>query len=128
VDAVIVGADRIAANGDTANKVGTFALALAARHAGVPFYVAAPRSTFDRATPNGAAIAIEERPADEVRSWQGRLAAPADVAVWNPAFDVTPHDLVTAWISDAGVLQPPFTALSAGARSDDGPSTADTHR
>ena len=111
MDAVIVGADRIAANGDTANKVGTFALALAARHAGVPFYVAAPCSTFDLATPTGDAIAIEERAADEVRGWQGRLAAPADVPVWNPAFDVTPHDLVTAWISDAGVLQPPFVEI-----------------
>lgn len=108
IDAVIVGADRIAANGDTANKIGTFALALAARHAAVPFYVAAPSSTFDPDTPAGDAIVIEERPADEVRAWQGHLAAPADVAVWNPAFDVTPGGLITAFITEVGVLHPPF--------------------
>ena len=113
VDAVVVGADRIAANGDTANKIGTFGLALAAHHARVPFYVAAPRSTFDLATPSGDGIVVEERLADEVRAWQGRAAAPADVAVWNPAFDVTPHDLVTAYLTDVGVLRPPFTELSA---------------
>jgi methylthioribose-1-phosphate isomerase len=112
VDAVIVGADRIAANGDTANKIGTLGLALAARHAAVPFYVAAPGSTFDLAMPSGDAIVIEERPADEVRGWQGVFAAPADVPVWNPAFDVTPHELVTAWITEIGVLQPPFAELS----------------
>jgi methylthioribose-1-phosphate isomerase len=116
VDAVIVGADRIAANGDTANKIGTFGLALAARHAAVPFYVAAPGSTFDLGMSSGDAIAIEERPADEVRSWQGVFAAPTDVPVWNPAFDVTPHDLVTAWITEVGVLQPPFAELSGAAR------------
>ena len=108
VDAVVVGADRIAANGDTANKVGTFALALAARHAGVPFYVAAPTSTFDPATPSGSAIVIEERPADEVRTWRGGASAPADVPAWNPAFDVTPHDLITGFITELGVLHPPF--------------------
>src|SRR5512140_2834102 len=112
VDAVVVGADRIAANGDTANKVGTFGLALAARHAGVPFYVAAPGSTFDLATPSGDAIVIEERTADEVRGWQGHASAPRDVPAWNPAFDVTPHELVTAFITEAGVLRPPFVALS----------------
>lgn len=116
VDAVVVGADRIAANGDTANKVGTFGLALAARHAGIPFYVAAPRSTFDLATPSGDAIVIEERPADEVRGWQGHPSAPGDVAVWNPAFDVTPHALVTAYLTDAGVLHPPFAELSGAGR------------
>jgi len=116
VDAVVVGADRIAANGDTANKIGTFALALAARHAGVPFYVAAPSSTFDLASPSGDTIVIEERPADEVRGWQGRLAAPTDVPAWNPAFDVTPHELVTAYITDVGVLQPPFVEMSGAAR------------
>jgi len=116
VDAVVVGADRIAANGDTANKIGTFSLALAARHAGVPFYVAAPSSTFDLATPSGDAIVIEERPADEVRGWQGRFAAPTDVPVWNPAFDVTPHELVTAFITDVGVLRPPFVEIAGAAR------------
>jgi methylthioribose-1-phosphate isomerase len=112
VDAVVVGADRIAANGDTANKIGTFGLALAARHAGVPFYVAAPCSTFDLATPSGDAIVIEERHADEVRGWRGHASSPGDVAVWNPAFDVTPHTLVTAYLTDAGVLHPPFAELS----------------
>jgi methylthioribose-1-phosphate isomerase len=116
VDAVVVGADRIAANGDTANKVGTFGLALAAQHAGIPFYVAAPSSTFDLATLSGDAIVIEERPADEVRGWQGHASSPGDVAVWNPAFDVTPHALVTAFITDMGVLHPPFVELSESAR------------
>ena len=116
VDAVIVGADRIAANGDTANKIGTLSIAIAARHAGVPFYVAAPGSTFDPATPTGGDIVVEERSADEVRAFHGRLAAPRDVSVWNPAFDVTPHDLVTAFITDAGVLQPPFTSAPGAPR------------
>jgi len=111
IGAVIVGADRIAANGDTANKIGTFPLALAAKAAGVPFYFAAPTSTFDLATPEGDAIVIEERSADEVRSHAGRYVAPSGVKVWNPAFDVTPHSLVTAWITDVGVLQPPFGSL-----------------
>ena len=111
VDAVVVGADRIAANGDTANKVGTFGLALAARHAGVPFYVAAPTSTFDPATPSGDAIVVEERSPDEVRGWRGHRAAPAGVPAWNPAFDVTPHDLITAFFTEVGVLQPPFRVV-----------------
>lgn len=108
-----VGADRIAANGDTANKIGTDPLALAAATAGVPFHVAAPTSTFDPATPDGGAIVIEERPPDEVRTFAGAAAAPADVKVSNPAFDVTPHELITAFITDVGVLQPPFHALPA---------------
>ena len=116
VDAIVVGADRIAANGDTANKVGTFGLALAARHAGIPFYVAAPSSTFDLATLSGDAIVIEERPVDEVRGWQGHASSPGEVAVWNPAFDVTPHALVTAFITDVGVLHPPFVELSDSER------------
>jgi methylthioribose-1-phosphate isomerase len=116
VDAVIVGADRIAANGDTANKIGTLSIATAARRAGVPFYVAAPGSTFDPATATGGDIVVEERSADEVRAFHGRLAAPADVSVWNPAFDVTPHDLVTAFITDAGVLQPPFASAPGAPR------------
>src|SRR5688500_5064360 len=108
VDAVLVGADRIAANGDVANKVGTYALALAARHHGVPFYVLAPTSTFDPATATGADIPIEERDAAEVREGFGRLTAPSEVAVWNPAFDVTPASLVTAIVSDRGVHRPPY--------------------
>ncbi|MBP9201942.1 MAG: S-methyl-5-thioribose-1-phosphate isomerase [Gemmatimonadales bacterium] len=106
VTCVIVGADRIAANGDVANKIGTYPLALAARAHAVPFYVAAPRSTFDFATPDGAAIPIEERHANEVRHPGGatRPTAPAAAAVWNPAFDVTPAALVSGYLTDAGLL------------------------
>lgn len=107
VSCVIVGADRVAANGDTANKIGTYALALAARAHGVPFYVAAPRSTLDPTTPDGAAIPIEERHADEVTHHGGLRLAPEDIAVWNPAFDVTPATLITAFITDEGVHPPP---------------------
>ncbi|HEU5004236.1 MAG TPA: S-methyl-5-thioribose-1-phosphate isomerase [Actinomycetota bacterium] len=106
-DAVVVGCDRVAANGDTANKIGTFSLAVLAHAAGIPFYVAGPMTTFDLDTPTGAGIVIEERSADEVRSFGGRATAP-DVAVWNPAFDVTPARLITAFLTDAGVLRPPF--------------------
>ena len=106
VSCVLVGADRIAANGDVANKIGTYGLALAARAAGVPFYVAAPSSTVDPATPNGAAIPIEQRGAAEVAGWRGHQAAPVGVPVWNPAFDVTPAELVTAIITDRGVFAP----------------------
>jgi methylthioribose-1-phosphate isomerase len=116
VDAVIVGADRIARNGDAANKIGTFSLAVAARHAGVPFYVAAPSSTFDPSLERGAECIIEERSADEVRTIRGQPVAPEGVPVWNPAFDVTPHQLITAFITDAGVLQPPFAIRPAEAR------------
>ncbi|HYH91433.1 MAG TPA: S-methyl-5-thioribose-1-phosphate isomerase [Solirubrobacteraceae bacterium] len=112
VDAVVVGADRVAANGDTANKIGTYALAIAAHHHGVPFYVAVPRSTLDAATADGAAIDIEQRAGSEVRIAAG---LGDDVAVWNPAFDVTPAALITAIISDAGVLRPPFEATIADA-------------
>ncbi len=105
VTCVIVGADRIAANGDVANKIGTYGLALAARAHGVPFYVAAPSSTVDLATPDGGAIPIEERGADEVAGWRGVRAAPAEASIWNPAFDVTPAELVTAIITDTGVLR-----------------------
>lgn len=108
VDLVIVGADRIAANGDVANKIGTYALAVLARAHGIPFYVAAPTSTFDPATPTGEAIPIEERDPDEVRRGFGRLTAPADVPVYSPAFDVTPAELVTAIVTDRGVLRPPY--------------------
>jgi methylthioribose-1-phosphate isomerase len=101
---VLVGADRIAGNGDVANKIGTYGVALAAHAHGVPFYVAAPRSTFDFACASGSDIPIEERAADEVRCVGGRAAAPADAAVWNPAFDVTPAALVTGYVTDAGLL------------------------
>ncbi|HYF40261.1 MAG TPA: S-methyl-5-thioribose-1-phosphate isomerase [Gemmatimonadales bacterium] len=106
VRAIFVGADRIAANGDVANKIGTYGLALAAKAHGIPFYVAAPSSTVDPATPNGTAIPIEEREADEVTGWRGHRSAPAGVGVWNPAFDMTPADLVTAIITDRGIVEP----------------------
>ena len=108
VDLCIVGADRIAANGDVANKIGTYALALAARHHGIPFYVAAPASTFDAATPSGDEIEIECRDAEEVRRGFGRPTAPDEAAIHNPAFDVTPAALVTAIVSDRGVHRAPY--------------------
>jgi methylthioribose-1-phosphate isomerase len=118
VDAVIVGADRIAANGDVANKIGTYTLAVLARENGLPFYVAAPVSTIDLATPTGANIPIEERAADEVTHHAGRRLAPEGIAVRNPAFDVTPHRYVTAIICERGVARAPYDeslrALVAG--------------
>jgi len=106
VDAVVVGADRIAANGDVANKIGTYPLALAAARAGIPFVVAAPESTLDPATPDGAAIAIEERAEEEVLTVAGTRMAPAASAAWNPAFDVTPADLVTVIVTEKQVWRP----------------------
>ncbi len=108
VDLVLVGADRVTARGDVANKVGTYGLAIAARHHGIPVYVAAPYSTFDFSLKSGDEIPIEERSADEIRQGFGQLTAPADVPVFSPAFDVTPADLVTAFLTDRGVLRPPF--------------------
>jgi len=108
IGCVFVGADRIAANGDTANKVGTLAHALAARAAGVPFYVAAPRSTFDSSIPDGRHVRIEQRASEEVTAPFGLQIAPRGVPAWNPAFDVTPARLITAFVTDAGVLRPPF--------------------
>jgi methylthioribose-1-phosphate isomerase len=105
VDAVIVGADRIAANGDVANKIGTYGLAVLARHHGIPFYVAAPLSTFDPDTPDGAAIPVERRDGEEVAVLAGRRLAPEGVAVENRAFDVTPAELVTAYVSEEGVTR-----------------------
>jgi len=110
---VVVGADRIAANGDVANKIGTYGLALAARAHGVPFYVAAPASTIDPATPDGARIPIEERSPGEVTGWRGLAAAPGGIPVWNPAFDVTPAELITAIITDRGIVRPAEVARSA---------------
>jgi len=108
VDCVVVGADRIAANGDVANKVGTYGLAVLAAHHGVPFYVAAPVSTVDLVCPSGDAIPIERRPAEEVSVVAGRRLAPDGVAVENRAFDVTPAELVTAMVTDEGVAEPPY--------------------
>ena len=123
VDLVIVGADRIAANGDTANKIGTYGLAVLARAHGIPFYVAAPLSTIDPSLPDGGAIPIEERAPDEVTHLGGTRTAPEGVGVWNPAFDVTPNELITAIITEAGVIRPPFAegigrACSAPTASD----------
>ncbi len=106
VDAVVIGADRIAANGDTANKVGSVGLALACADAGVPFVVAAPWSTVDLATPDGAGIAIEERAAEEVVALGGVPTAPAGSRVFNPAFDVTPARLIDAVVTERGVAEP----------------------
>lgn len=107
VDLVIVGADRIAANGDTANKIGTYTMAVLARRHRLPFYVAAPLSTFDPRTADGSGIPIEERSADEVTGYRGTRWAPAGIAVRNPAFDVTPAELITAIICEKGVIQAP---------------------
>lgn len=108
VDAVLVGADRIAANGDSANKIGTYGLALLAKAHGLPFYIAAPSSTFDLSIADGSKIPIEERPRDEIISGFGKQTAPDNVDVFNPAFDVTPSGLITAIITEKGILRPPF--------------------
>jgi methylthioribose-1-phosphate isomerase len=108
IDAVVVGADRIAANGDVANKIGTYTVAVLAHEHGVPFYVAAPVSTVDLATPDGARIPIEERAPEEVTHFAGQRVAPEGVRVRNPAFDVTPARLVTAIVCERGVARPPF--------------------
>jgi len=107
VDAAIVGADRITANGDVANKIGTYAVAVACHHHGIPFYVAAPRSTFDHTLPTGDAIEIERRSPDEVTTIAGVRIAPEGIAAENWAFDVTPAELVTAWITEDGVFRTP---------------------
>ncbi len=106
-DLVLVGADRIAANGDVANKIGTYGLAALARAHGIPFYVAAPTSTFDLECPSGDRIPIEERSEDEVRGPGDRAAVPEGARVWNPAFDVTPRAWVNAYITETGVLSSP---------------------
>jgi methylthioribose-1-phosphate isomerase len=106
IDAVITGADRITARGDAANKIGTYALAVAAKHHNVPFYVAAPSSTFDLDMIDGSEIPIEQRDPSEVIAPYGQQIAPAGVDVYNPAFDVTPAELITALITEKGVIQP----------------------
>ncbi len=115
VDAVIVGADRIAANGDVANKIGTYGLAVLADAHDIPFYSAAPTSTIDLTVPTGSAIKIEERHRDEVTHHAGQCCAPEGVAVYNPAFDVTPFRLVRAIVTEAGVLRPPYAPALVGA-------------
>ena len=114
IDACFVGADRIATNGDVANKVGTYGLAIIARRHNVPFYVVAPSSTFDPETCRGEDIVIEERTGDEVRRGFGAATAPDDVEVFNPAFDVTPAELITAIVSDRGIHRPPYAFGQAG--------------
>jgi methylthioribose-1-phosphate isomerase len=113
VDAVVVGCDRVAANGDTANKIGTYALAVLALAHEVPFYVCGPMTSFDTATAGGEGIVIEQRSGEEVRLVGTTVVAP-EVPVWNPAFDVTPAALVTAFITDAGVLRPPYEVSIPG--------------
>ena len=108
VDVVVVGADRIAANGDTANKIGTYGVAILAHAHGIPFYVAAPWSTVDLDTATGAGIPIEERSAAEVTHIGSTQLAPEGATVRNPAFDVTPHRYITAIVTDRGVVHPPF--------------------
>jgi len=108
VDCVIAGADRIAANGDTANKIGTYALAVLAKHHGVPFYVAAPSSTLDPSIPTGELIPIEERSAEEVTHIEGVQIAPEGCTVFNPAFDVTPGDLIDAIITEEAIFRQPY--------------------
>ncbi|MDU4961401.1 MAG: S-methyl-5-thioribose-1-phosphate isomerase [Sporomusaceae bacterium] len=123
VQAVIVGADRIAANGDTANKIGTYSVAvLAARHQ-IPFYVAAPFSSFDCSLSSGDEIPIEERDPSEVSGFAGLTVAPAGVEVYNPAFDVTPHELITAIVTERGILRPPFAAAIAAVQNEKGGNT-----
>ena len=108
VDAVMVGCDRVAANGDVANKIGTYNLALVAKAHGVPFYVCAPGSSIDLASPDGDAITIEERDAQEITHVQGLSVAAPGAQAWNPAFDITPAHLVTGLITEFGVLRPPY--------------------
>jgi methylthioribose-1-phosphate isomerase len=117
IQAVIVGADRIAANGDTANKIGTYAVSILAKEHGIPFYVAAPMSTIDVNTPTGEGIPIEQRSPREVTHSNGKQMTPDGAGIENPAFDVTPAKYISAIITDRGVLRAPYTesirALSA---------------
>lgn len=123
VNLVIVGADRVAANGDVANKIGSYGVSVLARHHGIPFYVALPRTTFDPMTPRGQEIPIEERDPSEVRRYGGREVVPPGVSVLNRAFDVTPAHLVTAFITDGGILRPPFPTAIADLLSTGGAVT-----
>jgi methylthioribose-1-phosphate isomerase len=112
IDLIITGADRIAANGDAANKIGTYALAVMAKEHGIPFYIAAPSSTIDRSLASGEQIVIEERGAEEVVNGFGRRTAPFGAAVFSPAFDVTPNRLITAIITESGIHRPPFHRMA----------------
>ena len=114
IDLVVVGCDRMAANGDFANKIGTYSLAVLAKYHGIPFYTALPSSTIDRSIPNGGHIPVEQRGGEEVTGFAGVPTGPVGVQTWNPAFDVTPHELLTAVITERGVLRPPFDRELAG--------------
>lgn len=108
IDLVLLGCDRMAANGDFANKIGTYSVAVLAKHHGIPFYTVLPSSTIDLSIEDGSGIPVEERKAEEVRTLYGVQTAPETVNVWNPAFDVTPHELLTGIITEKGVIYPPF--------------------
>lgn len=108
IDLVLLGCDRMAANGDFANKIGTYSVAVLAQKHGIPFYTVLPSSTIDLTLADGDGIPVEERATEEVRSLHGVRTAPAEVGVWNPAFDVTPHELLTGIITEKGVIYPPF--------------------
>jgi len=118
IDLVVVGADRIAANGDTANKIGTYTVAVLAKEHGIPFYVAAPWSTIDLSTKDGAAIPIEERNAREVTHVGSTQLAPEGARVRNPSFDVTPAKYITAIITERGVFRPPFIDTLSNSRAE----------
>lgn len=108
IDMVIVGADRIAANGDSANKIGTYGVAVLAKYHNIPFYIAAPYSTIDISIPTGEEIPIEQRDGDEIRYYAGKKTSPENVSVYNPGFDVTPNNLITGIITEAGIISPPY--------------------
>ena len=108
INAVVVGADRIAANGDTANKIGTYGVALAAKFHNIPFYIAAPVSTFDFSLASGDLIPIEERKGEEIKKFRSEVTAPAKALTFNPSFDVTPHELIAGIITEYGVIRPPY--------------------
>ena len=120
INLCIVGADRIAGNGDVANKIGTYTLAILAREHEIPFYVAAPLSTFDLTIKTGEEIPIEERDPSEVTTLGGRSTAPEGVAVRNPAFDVTPHRYISAIVTEDGIIRPPFEETLVRFRGADG--------
>ncbi len=113
VDIVLVGADRIAANGDTANKIGTLSAAVAAARYDIPFYIVAPASTFDLSLPTGVQIPVEQRAPEEVMYMGDKQLAPEGCQIWNPAFDVTPAELIAGWVTEYGIVEPPFTKLSS---------------
>jgi methylthioribose-1-phosphate isomerase len=128
IDAVFVGADRIAANGDTANKIGTYSVAVLAKEHGIPFYVVAPLSTFDASIPDGSHIPIEERASEEVTEGFGARTAPAGVKTYNPAFDVTPAALITGIVTEVGLIAHPDTAAIAAAFERAGKTVQDPRR